>query len=133
VTDPSGAVASGAALSPTVLIVEDYALAAEAIQLLLESRGYRVRTAGTVRSAVDACAAEPMDLMLLDLTLPDGDGLRVLDGAAERGALPRTTVVLTGHDDPAVVARCLAAGCLDVLLKPVAARDLLAGAARWLA
>jgi len=124
---------AAAAPSPTVLIVEDYALAAEAIQLLLESRGYRVRTAGSVRAAVDACAAEPMDLMLLDLTLPDGDGLLVLVGAAECGALPRTTVVLTGHDDPVIVARCRAAGCREVLLKPVAARDLLAGAARWLA
>jgi CheY-like chemotaxis protein len=92
-----------------------------------------VRIADSVEAAIDACADEHADLMLLDLTLPDGDGLSVLAAAAEMGRLPATTVALTGHDDPAVTARCRAAGCRDVLLKPVPARELLARAADWLA
>jgi CheY-like chemotaxis protein len=47
--------------------------------------------------------------------------------------LPATTVALTGHDDPVLTARCRAAGCRDVLLKPVPARELLARTADWLA
>jgi DNA-binding response OmpR family regulator len=120
-------------MARNILVVEDNALAAGALQALLESDGYVVRIADSVEAAIDACTGEPTDLMLLDLTLPDGDGLSVLAAAAEMGRLPKTTVALTGHDDPEVTARCREAGCHDVLLKPVAARELLARAAMWLA
>jgi DNA-binding response OmpR family regulator len=115
-----------------VLIVEDSELVADALKILFESRGYSVRIAPSVEAAVDACASAPTDLMLLDLTLPDGDGLAVLAATDALGVRPRVTVALTGHDDPAVVARCRAAGCLDVLLKPVPARELLVRASAWL-
>jgi len=116
-----------------ILIVEDNALAAGALQALLETGGYVVHIAHSVEAAIDACSGEATDLMLLDLTLPDGDGLSVLPAVAAIGRLPTTTVALTGHDDPIITARCRAAGCHDVLLKPVPARELLARAAAWLA
>jgi CheY-like chemotaxis protein len=116
-----------------ILVVEDNELAAGALQALFESFGYLVRTADSVRAAIDACTGEPTDLMLLDLTLPDGDGLSVLAAVALLGHLPGTTVALTGHDDPDIVRRCLDAGCREVLVKPVGARDLLARTAAWLA
>ena len=50
-----------------------------------------------------------------------------------RGALPRVTVALTGHDEPAIVALCRAAGCKEVLLKPVPTKELLRMAREWLA
>jgi CheY-like chemotaxis protein len=120
-------------MAHSVLVVEDNDLAAGALEALFESFGYVVRTANTVQAAIAACTGEPTDLMLLDLTLPDGDGLSVLAAVKRVGGLPRTTVALTGHDDPDITARCLAAGCREVLLKPVAARELLARAAVWLA
>jgi len=120
-------------MARSILVVEDNALAAGALQALLETDGYVVRIADTVEAAIDACTGHTTDLMLLDLTLPDGDGLSVLAAVATMGRLPTTTVALTGHDDPAVTARCRAAGCHDVLLKPVSARELLARAAVWLA
>jgi CheY-like chemotaxis protein len=116
-----------------ILVVEDNELAAGALQALFESFGYIVQTADSVRAAIEACASERTDLMLLDLTLPDGDGLSVLSAVAPLGRLPATTVALTGHDDPDITRRCLAAGCREVLLKPVGARDLLARTAAWLA
>jgi DNA-binding response OmpR family regulator len=73
------------------------------------------------------------DLMLLDLTLPDGDGTLVLERLREQGRMPRVVVGLTGHDEPRIVARCLALGCADVLLKPVPTRELLRRAEEWLA
>jgi DNA-binding response OmpR family regulator len=84
-----------------------------------------VSVAATVRAAVAACSAEPPDVMLLDLTLPDGDGLAVLRELGVHGALPRVAVAMTGHDDPQTRERCLAAGCRDVLVKPVPTRELL--------
>ena len=106
-----------------VLIVEDNADAGDAMRMLLQASGHDVRLAGTVAAAIAACNESPIDLMLLDLTLPDGDGLDVLGQAT---ILPGVTLALTGWDEPAIIARCRAAGCHDVLLKPVPARTLLA-------
>ena len=115
-----------------VLLVEDSALVTSALRILFEETGRRVRVAGDVAGAVRACAEERPDLMLLDLTLPDGDGLGVLDAVRGSEGAPRIAVAMTGHDDDATRRRCLAAGCAEVLLKPVPARDLLARADAWL-
>jgi CheY-like chemotaxis protein len=104
---------------------------AGALRLLLEETGHRVSVAGCVADAVAAAAADPPDVLLLDLTLPDGDGLAVLAGLRDRGAPPRTAVAMTGHDDAATRDRCLAAGCRDVLVKPVPTRELLRKVAGW--
>ena len=106
-----------------VLVVEDNADAGDAMRMLLEAGGHDVRVAGTVADAIAACNENHIDLMLLDLTLPDGDGLDVL---ARATITPGVTLALTGWDEPAILARCRAAGCHDVLLKPVPARTLLA-------
>jgi len=115
-----------------VLIVEDHALAADALRLMLETWGYRVRIAPTAAAALQACAERPADLMLLDLTLPDGNGLDVLAEATATGTAPRVTVALTGHDDPAVADRCRRAGCTAVLIKPIAPRELVGRVPHWL-
>ena len=124
--------ADRAASAPLILLVEDSELVASALRILFEETGRRVRVAADVAAAVAACADEPPALMLLDLTLPDGDGLSALAGARARDVAPRVTVAMTGHDDPATRARCLAAGCADVLVKPVPARELLRRASEWL-
>ena len=67
-----------------------------------------------------------VDVMLLDLSLPDGDGLLVLKRLHLAGHAPLNTVALTGHDDEEVRQRCIAAGCTEVLLKPVPIAQLLA-------
>lgn len=99
---------------------------AGALRILFEASGYAVLTAGSVAEAVAAAAATPPDVMLLDLSLPDGSGLDVVAALAAAARLPRAIVALTGHDDDDVRARCLAAGCRAVLVKPVPARELLA-------
>lgn len=117
---------------PLVLIVDDSNHVTDPLRILFEETGRRVVVAGTVAAAVSACEAERPDLMLLDVALPDGDGLSVLAVLAGRSAMPPVTVALTGHDDTLTVERCRAAGCRDVLLKPVPVRDLLRRAAEWL-
>jgi CheY-like chemotaxis protein len=56
----------------------------------------------------------------------------VLALLAGQDAMPALTVALTGHDDPLTVQRCKAAGCREVLLKPVPVRELLRRASEWL-
>jgi CheY-like chemotaxis protein len=115
-----------------VLIVEDSALVVGALQLLLEGAGHRVSSAGSVREAVARARVDPPDVMLLDLTLPDGDGLVVLDVLAADGAAPRVTVAVTGRDEPTVRERCLRAGCREVLVKPIAPLALPRSIESWL-
>lgn len=117
-----------------VLVVEDSALVASAMRILLEDAGHSVTEAGSVAAAVEAVAVASRvpDVALLDLTLPDGDGLRVLTELRAMGREPRIAVAVTGRDDPGVRERCLAAGCHAVLLKPVPARELSRLVSGWM-
>jgi CheY-like chemotaxis protein len=117
---------------PHVLVAEDNTLVADAMRLLFEETGHRVTTAGTIVDVVRAASSDPVDLLLLDLGLSDGDGLEVLDQLRARDTLPRVVVALTGRDEADVIARCRAAGCRDVLLKPVPVGDLLRRSREWL-
>jgi DNA-binding response OmpR family regulator len=112
-------------LLPHLLLVDDSVLVTDALAVLFEETGHRVTVAARVEEAVAACGAESPDLMLLDVTLGDEDGLEVLARLREAGRAAPPTVAMTGHDDAATRERCLRAGCADVLLKPVPTRDLL--------
>lgn len=109
-----------------LLIVEDSDAAASALQLLFEQSGCEVAVASDVASAVVNCTAGKPDVMLLDLSLPDGDGLEVLQQLHDHGITPPMTIALTGHDDDEVRQRCIGAGCTTVLVKPAPIAQLLA-------
>jgi DNA-binding response OmpR family regulator len=115
---------------PHVLIVEDSDLVAGAMRILFESQDYRVSTTATIAETLAVVQRDPAKLVLLDLTLPDGQGLSMVEALHAAGC--ETIVALTGHDDAATRDRCLAAGCAEVLVKPVPARELLSRAAGWL-
>ena len=118
---------------PHILIVEDSDLMSDALRLLFEASGYRVTVADSVRAAVRSGSEHGIDAMLLDLTLPDGDGLLALDALKRVSREPRVTYALTGRDDTATRLRCLAAGCEEVLVKPVPWRELVTRVAGRLA
>lgn len=113
-----------------VLVVEDSELVTSALRVLLESADHQVSIAGSIADALEIPRPGSPSLVLLDLTLPDGDGLLLVAPLRARGW--NKFVALTGHDDPAVRQRCIAAGCVDVLLKPVPARELASKVAAWL-
>ena len=117
---------------PHVLVAEDNELVCDAMRVLFGETGHRVSTAGHVAEIMDIMESDPVDLLLLDLGLADGDGFDVLAQMRERGVTARITVALTGREEPELVARCKEEGCLAVLLKPVPARDLLRQAREWL-
>ena len=66
---------------------------------------------------------------MLALSLPDGKGLELVQALHDVGC--KAVVALTGDDDPDTRRKCLDAGCADVLVKPVPARELIAKAAVW--
>ena len=112
-----------------MLIVEDNDAVASAMRILVESVGHRVSTAATIVEALATGTSDPANLVLLDLTLPDGDGLVL--AAPLRAAGAKTIVALTGRDDPHTRQRCLDAGCDEVLVKPVPARALVKRIESW--
>ena len=125
-------------MSVHVLIVEDSALVVTALRLLLEETGHRVSAASDVAGSMRALRDDPPDVMLLDLTLRsmpgiEEDGLSVLHQLAAEGRRAPVTVAVTGHDAPEVHARCRAAGCADVLLKPISAMELPGQIVEWMA
>jgi DNA-binding response OmpR family regulator len=107
-----------------VLVVEDNELVSSALRILFESVNHRLSVAASVAETLDVATHDPPDLVFLDLTLPDGDGLAAVKPLLASGC--RAIVVLTGHDDFDTRERCLAAGCTDVLIKPIPSRELLA-------
>jgi two-component system, OmpR family, response regulator len=100
------------------------------MRILFENAHRRVSIAASVAEALGIGTRDPAALVLLDLTLPDGDGLTLVQPLLAAGC--QTVVALTGHDDVETRERCLAAGCADVFVKPVPARELVARSARWL-
>jgi len=114
-----------------VLLVEDNELVTDAMRVLLEAFDHEVLTAPTVAAGVACCVSHRPDIVLLDLTLPDGHGLQLLARLRAAGETPPMAVALTGHDDAGTLARCSAAGCRATLLKPVPTRELIALLATW--
>ena len=114
-----------------MLLIEDDGLVSDALRILIESTGRRVSVTGSIARAVALGAVDPAALVLIDLTLPDGDGLKVIEPLKASGS--RLFVALTGHDDAPTADRCRDAGCADVLVKPVPARELLTRIDGWLA
>lgn len=83
-------------------------------------------SATNVAEAVQIGVHDPPEVVLLDVTLHDEDGLEIIARWKECGvALPRI-FALTGHGDEETWSRCTAAGCEAVLLKPVPTADLVA-------
>jgi len=120
-------------MAPRILIVEDSALIVDAFKVLFVDAGYDVDAASTIAEAVEAGTAVRPDVMLLDLTLPDGNGLDIMQALKERDSLPRVTLAMTGHNDAKSRHSCIEAGCADVLLKPVPIAELLRQIKRHLA
>jgi DNA-binding response OmpR family regulator len=112
-------------MSARVLLVEDSPLISSALKVLLESGGFSVTVAGTAMEARRLGMEIRPDVMLLDVTLPDGDGLSVLQSLEAEGLRPPATFAMTGHTDAETRKRCLDAGCDDVLVKPVPVKQLL--------
>jgi DNA-binding response OmpR family regulator len=111
-----------------VLLVEDDAGLAEVLALGLRNEAYAVDVAGTFAAAEDLLATTTYDVVCLDLSLPDGDGLALVRRAADDPYLrrPRRCLVLTARDAVADRVAGLDAGADDYLVKPFHFAELLA-------
>jgi DNA-binding response OmpR family regulator len=108
----------------TILVVEDEPDTARLIARVLEMRGHRVRLAASGAAARDALATTAPDLTVLDLLLPDTDGLLLMDEVRRAGGGP--ILLCTGTAERPDVVFGLRLGAADVLAKPFAPAELQA-------
>ncbi len=121
---PPGALCYAGAM-PKILIVEDDELLLDAVSGQLDQLGYSVCAAGSVAAARAVLADQPVDGIVLDLGLPDGDGLALLPWARQR--LPGLPVlVLTAREGVDDRVRGLNAGADDYMTKPFSMAELQA-------
>ena len=109
---------------PLVMVVEDELQMRTFVRLALTAHGYRVLEVETGREALQQAAAHTPDLVLLDLGLPDIDGLEVTRGIREWTATPVIVISARGHERQKVEA--LDAGADDYLTKPFGSAELMA-------
>lgn len=107
----------------TVLIVEDDKGISNFIRAILSTNDYSVLTADTGKSAVQTAASRCPDIVLLDMGLPDIDGLDVLRSIRQWSQVPVIVVSARGHEREKVEA--LDAGADDYLTKPFGTAELL--------
>ena len=107
-----------------ILIVDDEPAIRRFLKASLESEGYQIVAAENAAQALAAAASAKPDLMILDLGLPDQDGLEVIRKVRGAGALP--IVVLSVRDDETGKVAALDAGADDYMVKPFAFDELLA-------
>lgn len=107
-----------------LLVVEDHPTARALLTDSLEASGYVVHQAGDGRTALALLPAAPVALVILDLMLPDLDGLAVCQ--AIQALRPTPTLVLSARGDEARKVALLAAGADDYLVKPVGVAELRA-------
>ncbi len=108
-----------------ILLVDDHVEVLELVARALERDDHRVTTAGSLQAARAALSAEPADLLILDLGLPDGSGeafCRELRG----GGFEAPILVLTARSAVAERVACLDGGADDFLSKPFAVAELRA-------
>jgi DNA-binding response OmpR family regulator len=108
----------------SVLLVEDEENLASLVQAYLQQEGYQVRVTGSGADALQVLDDEPVRLVLLDLTLPDIDGLEVCRRIRQRSSVP--VVMLTARDDEADRLAGLETGADDYIGKPFSPRELVA-------
>jgi two-component system KDP operon response regulator KdpE len=111
-------------MNPVALIIDDEVQIRRLLRLVLESENYKVQEAETAQQGLMEIATRKPDAVLLDLGLPDLDGLEVLKRLREWSEVP--VIVLTVRDDVHEKVAALDAGADDYITKPFSTPELLA-------
>jgi two-component system, OmpR family, KDP operon response regulator KdpE len=109
---------------PRVLVVDDEPQIVRALKVVLREAGFEAVPAETASEALDLAAVRPPDAAIVDLVLPDGDGVEVTRRLREWSEMPILVLSAVGEEDQKV--RALEAGADDYITKPFGARELVA-------
>lgn len=107
-----------------ILVCDDEPQILRALKVVLREAGYEVTAAANAGEALDAASVRPPDAAIIDLVLPDGDGVEVCRKLREWSGMP--IIVLSAVDDEEQKVRALEAGADDYVTKPFGPRELVA-------
>ena len=107
-----------------VLVCDDEPQILRALKVVLREAGFEPVPAATAEEALDLAAVRPPDAAILDLVLPDGDGVEVCRSLREWTDMPIIVLSAVGDEDAKV--RALEAGADDYVTKPFGPRELIA-------
>jgi two-component system, OmpR family, KDP operon response regulator KdpE len=109
---------------PRVLVCDDEPQIVRALKVVLREAGFAVEATTTAGEALDAAAVRPPDAAVIDLMLPDGDGIDVCRQLRSWSRMPILVLSAIGDEDQKVAA--LEAGADDYVTKPFGPRELVA-------
>ena len=109
---------------PLVLLVDDEPAITESLAFALGRAGFETEAASTLEGATSALSSRAFDLILLDLMLPDGNGLDWLRGFRGKSAMP--VIILSSHDESVDQIVGLELGADDYVGKPFSPREVVA-------
>jgi len=105
-----------------VLVIDDDRDTCDLVSAMLEKEGYQVLTSTQPQIALRLLKHESVDLIILDIMMPDLDGLTLLESLRRESAAP--ILMLTALSDPRVMQQCYTLGASDYLVKPFASSQL---------
>lgn len=106
-----------------ILLIEDHEDTARAVALILETTGNHVSLAFTIADALGVLVRESFDIIICDLSLPDGTGIKLINGV--RAFCKTPAIALTGYAGPEDAKRCLEAGFDRHHAKPLQFAELM--------
>ena len=110
----------------SILVVDDEVGIRELLSEILGDEGHSVLTAENAARAREMRAGEPIDLVLLDIWMPDTDGVTLLKEWASNGQLTMPVIMMSGHATIDTAVEATRYGALEFLEKPIAMARLLA-------
>jgi two-component system KDP operon response regulator KdpE len=111
-------------MSGRVLVVDDELQILRALKVILREAGYEPVAVATAAEALDAAATRPPDAAIVDLVLPDGDGIEICRQLRSWSEMPILVLSAVGEEEQKV--RALEAGADDYVTKPFGTRELVA-------
>jgi two-component system, NtrC family, response regulator AtoC len=117
--------------SARVLVVDDEPTIADGLRMVLGAEGYTVRLAASVAAALAAAAEQEFHVAVVDMVLPDGDGLRLVKELRSRDPALEV-IIITAHSSISKAIEAIKEGAFDFVPKPFDADELLARAAKAL-
>lgn len=106
-----------------ILLIEDNPSITKGLEYSFENAGYEVATAHCIKDAQNYLGNLTPELIVLDISLPDGDGIELYESTIREKDIP--TIFLTAKDDEETIVKGLTMGAEDYITKPFSTKELL--------
>ncbi len=121
---PSRQSEKGMKFKMKILLVEDNEMIAKGLKYSLEQKGYEFFHTVSIRETLEFIKSNQIDLIILDITLPDGNGFDLYEENIKNKNIP--TIFLTARDEEDYIVKGLEIGAEDYITKPFSTRELIA-------